>query len=763
MISYSINRQVKNKPHKNQMHIFNNKFERVQGTMEDLMKEVQQGHAFCIADLEENKSGFCHRLTDNFLSCEMIAVDIDNSFEDIITNDDGSWDIEDEEGNTIESGIDEKAIGKSYRYNFKLDGEDYWSLENIQNHSFVKNYASFIYTSASHREDWHRYRIIFKLPQKILDPKRISQILKWVQKMFDPASDKNCVASVQSFYGSEGCKTIWIGNECINETIINNIAVEDVGVRKEEYKVKFNRNEDTKIQEHEVAAMLSCINKQGEYLDWVRIISAVASEFDEETTIRLIEQWSPGTEGEVKQKYDNRLKDVSIGTLIYFAKQGGYEPPQHWYKSKEKRTTPSRTELREFLQKYALWRRNVMKNKIIEYKPYLTDEWIQVETEHINSLLEVIEELTNFKVNKTLLEEVIDTTNLSENFHPLQSYFADLRWDGNDRFKELSEVLEPTIKYISSDNDITQKDIDLFYDYAKKLFGLWFRSAYACGVYGSPNELMIILQGKQGIGKTRFVKAIYPPGLDNSYFYAGGIVDNKDTLSRLSKKFFYVDDEMEGMKKTDINFFKSLLSQSQVTLREVYGKRDSTTNRTASFLGSVNKDEFLKDEENRRFPVLAIKSVDFKKLSEIDIQMLWAQAKEEYESGLYPNYADADMRNAINKFNEKHYMQNDVSYYIQQYIGKPQKSDSKVSCQTLNATQIRDHIIQAHKASTDITLSNSSLNIQWVKQELARLNYQSVNHHGSILWKVKISPVESYKKIDEDYFPGRILTPGRVN
>lgn len=762
MISYSINRQVKNKPHKNQMHTLNNKFERMQGSMSDLLQEIIKGNAFCIADLEETKSGFCHRESNSFLSCQIIAIDIDNSdiFFDV---DDGSFEELDEEGVTIESGIDISRQGKVIKCNIRLEDENYWTLDQIKEHSFVKNYASFIYTSFSHKEDHHRYRIVFELPEKIYDPKKITQILKYFQKMFDPASDRNCVSSVQAFYGSQGCQTIWFGNQ-LNETIINNIAVEEEARKVEEYKVKFNRNDNVKISEQEVITMLNYI-PDTEYLDWVRIISAVASEFDEEATIRIIEKWRPGTPGEVKQKYDKRLTDISIGTLIWMAKQNPtYVPPASLYKNKEKRVTPPRTELLEFLQKYAQWRRNVMKNKIIVYKPYLTDEWIQVETEHINSMLVLIEEYTNFKVNKTLLEEVIDTTNLSENFHPLKSYFEDLRWDYNDRFKELAECLSPTMKYLGSDDDkITQIDIEVFFEYGKELFGLWFRSAYACAVYGTPNELMIILQGKQGVGKTRFCKAIYPPGLDTSYFYAGGVVDNKDTLSRLSKKFFYVDDEMEGMKKTDINFFKSLLSQAQVTLREVYGKRDTTSNRTASFLGSVNKEEFLKDEENRRFPVLAISSVNFKKLNDIDIQMLWAQAKEQFESGLFPNYASDQMRNAINKFNDKHYMQNDVAYYIDKYIGKPRKGDSKMQCQTMHVTAIRDYIIQAHKLETGIVLSNQTLNIQWVKQELERLNYNSVNHSNKIVYKVKVSPLDSYKKIEDELFNGRLVKANSFN
>jgi hypothetical protein len=765
MISYSINRQVKNKPSKNQMQTFNSKFQRVNETMEKLLEDIKSGYAFCIADLaEDSKTGFCHRDKSNFSSCQIVAVDIDNSVIEFIEGDGDIFPTESDEEQGIGGKLGEV---KTLKRRLGSAGGDeellYWSYDNILNHSIVRDHASFVYTTSSHTDEWHRFRIVFVLEEKIYDTKKVSEIAKYLSNIFGPASDTQASSAVQGFYGSKDCKSVFFGN-FLNKTIIDNIKIEEE-YKREEYKTKFNRNSDVKIHESDIITMLNFIPQQGAYIDWVKVISAIASEFDKDTTVKLVDGWSKGQIGEVGIKYDNRLKDITIGTLIYMAKQGGYVPPTAWYKEKSaKKLAPSRGELRQFLQGFAGWRRNVMKNKIIEFKPFLSTEWIQVETEHINSMLESIEELTNFKVNKTLLEEVIDTTNLSENYHPLKEYFGELKWDKRDRFADLSKCLIPTSSHFDeSDKESTEHHIDEFYDYVKNLFGLWFRAAYACGVYGHPNELMIILQGNQGIGKTRFVRQLYPPFLDWSYYYTGSIIDNKDTISRLTKKFFYVDDEMEGMKKTDINFFKSLLSQNKVTVREVYGKRDTTNDRTVSFLGSVNKDEFLKDEENRRFPVIAISAVDFNLLHQIDVQQLWAQAKEEYDSGMFKNYADTNMRNSINKFNDRHYMQSDITYYIQRYIGKPRKDDKKNSIQTLNPTEIKIHIQQAHKTATDIMIPDNQLNRAWITQELKRLGYEGVNHSGNKKFKVKIAPIESYDKEDSDPILERIYRARDMN
>lgn len=74
----------------------------------------------------------------------------------------------------------------------------------------------------------------------------------------------------------------------------------------------------------DIREMLGCIPPRPAYEDWLKIASAVWSELDAAGT-PLLEAWSPEeTAGEYDAKYRSRLKDVRIATLVWYAKQHGF-------------------------------------------------------------------------------------------------------------------------------------------------------------------------------------------------------------------------------------------------------------------------------------------------------------------------------------------------------------------------------------------------------------------------------------------------------
>lgn len=77
----------------------------------------------------------------------------------------------------------------------------------------------------------------------------------------------------------------------------------------------------------ELGAMLACIPPRPDYSDWLRIASAVwAATPDETTGTKLLEAWSPEERpGEYSSKYQNRLNEITVGTLLHIAKKNGYQ------------------------------------------------------------------------------------------------------------------------------------------------------------------------------------------------------------------------------------------------------------------------------------------------------------------------------------------------------------------------------------------------------------------------------------------------------
>ncbi len=71
--------------------------------------------------------------------------------------------------------------------------------------------------------------------------------------------------------------------------------------------------------------MLSYIPKRPDYDLWIRIISAIANHYDESTALYILHtRFIDECQNETLLKIRNRMKSINIGTLIYYAKQYGY-------------------------------------------------------------------------------------------------------------------------------------------------------------------------------------------------------------------------------------------------------------------------------------------------------------------------------------------------------------------------------------------------------------------------------------------------------
>ncbi|MDR2675990.1 MAG: hypothetical protein LBC18_14275 [Opitutaceae bacterium] len=76
----------------------------------------------------------------------------------------------------------------------------------------------------------------------------------------------------------------------------------------------------------DVREMLRHIPSRPDYEAWTRIISAVGAALPAEEAALVLNEWSPEERGgEYAEKLRNRLKTVGVATLVYLAKQGGYD------------------------------------------------------------------------------------------------------------------------------------------------------------------------------------------------------------------------------------------------------------------------------------------------------------------------------------------------------------------------------------------------------------------------------------------------------
>ncbi len=170
---------------------------------------------------------------------------------------------------------------------------------------------------------------------------------------------------------------------------------------------------------------------------------------------------------------------------------------------------------------------------------------------------------------------------------------------------------------------------------------------------------MLTLKGAQGIGKDRWLRKLC---LDQTEFYKEGFLDpsNKDhRLSQLTHIFWNVS-ELDGTtNKREAAELKCFLTASTVSERKAYGKFESSGYSIISFCASVNEDCFLGDQTgNRRFLVLPI-NFNINMENEVDIQQVYAQAKNLYDQGVSP-YFSLEEISETNSINDEYVHQDKI-------------------------------------------------------------------------------------------------------
>jgi len=95
----------------------------------------------------------------------------------------------------------------------------------------------------------------------------------------------------------------------------------------------------------------------------------------------------------------------------------------------------------------------------------------------------------------------------------------------------------------------------------------------------------------------------------------------------LCKNFLINLDELAVLSRQEINSLKSYFSKTQINERLPYERKNSIINRTCSFVGSSNMDEFLTDETGSvRWLCFRINSINWDYRAQIDINRVWAHA-----------------------------------------------------------------------------------------------------------------------------------------
>jgi hypothetical protein len=136
-----------------------------------------------------------------------------------------------EVGETIRLGLPISAQflnGHRTTGNFKCVGvlaadvDDGMTLQEAQDHAFVRLHAGFIHTTASHTEARHHFRIVFLLDEPIVTARDWDDALLGLALLL--GSDRSATDAARLFYGNSRAEIFRIGKTMASDVVANLIA-----------------------------------------------------------------------------------------------------------------------------------------------------------------------------------------------------------------------------------------------------------------------------------------------------------------------------------------------------------------------------------------------------------------------------------------------------------------------------------------------------------------------------------------------------------
>jgi predicted P-loop ATPase len=217
-------------------------------------------------------------------------------------------------------------------------------------------------------------------------------------------------------------------------------------------------------------------------------------------------------------------------------------------------------------------------------------------------------------IGAAITAQAIEAVARDESFHPVRDYLDGLRWDGRPRLDAF-----PVLHLGAEGSAYTRAA-------ARSLFIAAVARIRQPGVKA---DCMVILEGDQGIGKSRALAALFRPWFTDELSELG----SKDASMQLAGVWGVEIAELSAMTRGEIERVKAFVSRTVDRFRPAYGRRVIEVPRQCVLIGTTNADEYLKDESGgRRFLPIRCGRIDLDAI-ERDRDQIWAEAAVLYETG----------------------------------------------------------------------------------------------------------------------------------
>ena len=288
--------------------------------------------------------------------------------------------------------------------------------------------------------------------------------------------------------------------------------------------------------------------------------------------------------------------------------------------SRQRKTSSKNSEIEAYLSSRYEFRYNTVLGRT-EYRRMNSSDFTKVGRYEINTLRRELDNDVGIITSSDNLYSIIESS-FSPRINPIQEYFKGLPLVDVSSSSPFSLKAIPDLA-----SCVVVRNSEKWLPYLTK----WLVAVVANAMDDREccNHTCLVMTGEQGKFKTTFLDLLCPSKL-HGYSYTGKIYpQEKDTLTYIGQNLIVnIDDQLKALNKRDENELKNLITCPMVKYRMPYDKYVEEHPHLASFVASVNGNDFLTDPTgSRRFLPFEVLSIDIQRAKAISMDNVYAEAK----------------------------------------------------------------------------------------------------------------------------------------